>query len=101
MQVLRRGREQRHIRSSGDPDELSEVAILSGPPRLPEMAEMSGNKTPDEMENARTIVKFLRDDINTAIKRERKEAQNKEDMDSVGDTGDVSESETSETSIRL
>jgi hypothetical protein len=30
------GTEQRCIRSSGDPDELSEVAILSGDPRLPE-----------------------------------------------------------------
>jgi hypothetical protein len=28
--------EQRYIRGSGDPDELSEVAVLSGEPRLPE-----------------------------------------------------------------
>lgn len=35
MQILR-GTEQRYTRSSGDPNELLEVAILSGEPRLPE-----------------------------------------------------------------
>ncbi len=31
---------ERYIRSTGDPNKLSDVAIFPGAPRLPEMAEM-------------------------------------------------------------
>ena len=54
------------------------------------MAEMSGNKIPEETEKARTIAKFLEKDISSAIKRERREVQNSVDMDRVVDSGDVS-----------
>lgn len=58
------------------------------------------NKIRDETEKARTIVMFLKNDINTAMKREKREVQNRVDMDGLKDSGDVSESE-SKTIIRL
>jgi len=47
---LKKGTKQMCIRGSGGSDELSEVAILSGDPRLPEDGGDERNKIPDETE---------------------------------------------------
>jgi hypothetical protein len=86
---------RRDIRSPSEFDKFSNVAILSGAPRLPKMAEMNGVFTLlNEMR--RTIVRFLKNEMDTAIKSERKAVQNRVDMERAMGTG----SSSSNTDLR-